>query len=119
MVAEATPALGFEPSVRFEGPVDTLANDEVTDNVVASLREALANVARHAKATATRVTVAADEDIVLIVDDDGVGAASFQREGGHGVTNLSERARMLGGRVSISALSPSGTRVDWRVPTPR
>ena len=119
VVAEATPALGFEPSVRFEGPVDTLANDEVTDNIVATLREALTNVARHAKATSARVTVTADEDIVLIVDDDGVGAATFQRDGGHGVTNLSERARMLGGRVAITALSPRGTRVDWRVPTPR
>jgi PAS domain S-box-containing protein len=119
VVAEAAPALGFEPSVRFEGPVDTLANDEVTDNIVATLREALANVARHAQATLARVTVAADEDIVLIVDDDGVGASTFQREGGHGVTNLNERARMLGGRVSITPLSPSGTRVDWRVPTPR
>jgi len=120
VVAEATAALGFEPSVRFDGPVDTLANDAVTDNLVAALREALANVARHAEATSARVTIAADhEDIVLIVDDDGVGAETFQREGGHGVANLSERARMLGGRVSITALSPSGTRVEWRVPTPQ
>ena len=51
VLAEATPALGFEPSVRFEGPVDTLANDGVTENIVATLREALANVARHAHAT--------------------------------------------------------------------
>jgi len=48
-----------------------------------------------------------------------VVGATFKREGGHGVTNLSERARMLGGHVSITALSPSGTRVDWRVPAPR
>ena len=51
VVADATPALGFEPSVRFEGPVDTLTSDEVTENLVAALREALANVARHAHAT--------------------------------------------------------------------
>ena len=74
---------------------------------------------RHAQATLVRVTVAADEDIVLIVDDDGVGASTFEREGGHGVANLNERARMLGGRATLSELSPSGTRVDWRVPTPQ
>ena len=119
VVAEATLTLGFEPSVRFEGPVDTLASDAITDNLVAVLREALSNVARHAHASSTRVTVAADDDIVLIVDDDGVGATTFDREGGHGVSNLSERARMLGGRASIMSLAPSGTRVDWRVPTPQ
>jgi len=118
VVAEATPALGFEPSVRFEGPVETLANDDITENIVATLREALANVARHAHATRARVTVTAGEDIGLIVDDDGVGGSTFQRDGGHGVANLSERARMLGGQASVTPLSPNGTRVDWRVPTP-
>jgi len=119
VVADATTTLGFEPSVRFEGPVDTLTNDEVTENLIATLREALSNVARHAQATLVRVTVAADEDIVLIVDDDGVGASTFEREGGHGVANLNERARMLGGRATLTQLSPSGTRVDWRVPSPQ
>ena len=65
------------------------------------------------------MTVAAGEDIVLIVDDDGVGGSTFQRDGGHGVANLSERARMLGGHASVTPLSPNGTRVDWRVPTPQ
>ena len=116
VVADAAPALGFEPSVRFDGPVDALSSNEITDNLVATLREALANVARHAHATATRVTVTAGDDIVLLVDDDGVGAATFSREGGHGVANLSERARVLGGRATVTQLAPSGTRVDWRVP---
>jgi two-component system, NarL family, sensor histidine kinase DevS len=104
--------------VRFTGPVDTLTSESVTDSLVAALREALANVARHAHATASNVTVTAGDDIVLVVDDDGGGAESFQRVGGHGVANLHERARMLGGRASIAARSPHGTRVEWSVPTP-
>ena len=116
IIAEAAPALGFEPSVRFEGPVDALSSNEVTDSLVATLREALANVARHAHATATRVTVTAGDEIVLLVDDNGIGAATFARDGGHGVTNLCERARVLGGHASVTQLVPGGTRVEWRVP---
>ena len=119
IAAGASPALGFEPSVRFAGPVDTLTSEEVTESLVAALREALANVARHAHASASNVTVTATDDIVLVVDDDGRGSQSFQRDGGHGVANIHERARMLGGTASITPLAPHGQRVEWSVPTPR
>lgn len=119
VVSEAAPILGFEPAVRFAGPVDTLTNDEITNNLVAILREALSNVARHAQASAVSVTVTAGDDIALIVEDDGIGSQTFEREGGHGVANLHERARTLGGSASITQQPPHGTRVEWRVPTPR
>ena len=116
VVSEAASVLGFEPSVRFDGPVDTLTNGEITENLVATLREALSNIAKHAHATASNVTVTAGNDIVLTVDDDGVGAEKFEREGGHGVANANERARMLGGSATIATIEPHGTRVEWRVP---
>ena len=118
VASEAAPALGFEPTVRFSGPVDTFTSEAVTESLVAALREALANVARHAHATSSEVTVSAADDITLVVEDNGGGAASFQRDGGRGVANLHERARMLGGTASITARSPRGTRVEWSVPTP-
>ena len=118
IVSNATPVLTFEPAVRFEGPVDTMTSDEITENLVATLRESLANVARHARATSTTVTVTAGADIVLTVEDDGVGADRFERDGGHGVSNIVERARMLGGDASLTRRSPHGTVVEWRVPIP-
>ena len=64
------------------------------NNLVADAR---AKRSRTSPGTRTRrrstVTVSAGEDIVLIVDDDGVGADNFHRDGGHGVANLHERAR--------------------------
>jgi signal transduction histidine kinase len=118
VAAEAAPGLGFEPAVSFDGPVDTLANEEITDSLVAVLREALSNVAQHADASSVTVAVTAHDDITLVVTDDGSGAASFAREGGHGVANLHERARLLGGDASIESLAPHGTRVRWTVPLP-
>jgi signal transduction histidine kinase len=101
----------------YGGVVPEIASRDHARTIVAVVREALANVARHAHAGAASVTVSAGNDIVLVIEDDGVGSAVFEREGGHGVANLRERARVLGGTASITAASPKGTRVEWRVPT--
>ena len=101
VATEAADALGFDPSVSFDGPVDTLTNEQITEHLVAVLREALAKrrcATRHA--SVVQITVSADGEVTLLVDDDGRGAAEFHRAGGHGVANFSERARQLGGSVS-------------------
>lgn len=43
--------LGYEPSVTFSGPVDTLISAGVAEQMLAVLRELLSNVAKHAQAT--------------------------------------------------------------------
>jgi signal transduction histidine kinase len=118
VVSDMTPTLGFEPAVRFEGPVDTVSTAELTENVVAVLRETLTNTARHAHATEVHVTIEAGDEFVVTVTDDGTGADAFERVGGNGVHNLAERARSFGGDATIGAVEPHGTRVEWRVPTP-
>ena len=67
------PALGFDPAVRFAGPLDTLP-EGVAEDLVAVLREALSNIARHAHARTAEVDLAAGaERITLDVHDDGIG----------------------------------------------
>ena len=51
VVAQASRLLGFTPALRIEGPLDTVLGDDVRAEMVASMREALGNVARHAHAT--------------------------------------------------------------------
>ena len=46
---EAAGALGFEPRCFFDGPVDCGVGGEVAAELLATLREALSNVARHAR----------------------------------------------------------------------
>ncbi|MCU1466901.1 MAG: histidine kinase [Actinomycetia bacterium] len=113
---EAARALGFEPSVTFDGPVDTLSTDEIREHVVATLREALSNVTKHAHATTVTLELAVDPDqLRLCVRDDGVGLRDHVA--GSGLRNMSERAGALGGSCSItSASSTGGTRVDWVIP---
>jgi nitrate/nitrite-specific signal transduction histidine kinase len=79
LTSEAAGALGFDPHVLFDGPVDS-APDAVATDLLAVLREALANVARHAGAHQVDVEIIADSELVLRVTDDGQGLRS-ERQG--------------------------------------
>ena len=117
VVSDAVPTLGFEPSVTFSGPVDTLTDDHLTNEITggAALRRSRTWPVTPGRRVSTSLD-ADNDDMHLVVEDDGVGAAEFHREGGHGVSNLAERASNLGGRASVSTAEPHGTVVDWRVP---
>jgi signal transduction histidine kinase len=106
--------LGFEPSVVFEGPVDLLVDARPGEQLLAVLREALANVARHAGATRVSVVVAADVDrVALMVSDDGRG---IQGEPRGGLLNLARRAEDLGGTFEVGR-GAVGTVLRWSAPT--
>ncbi len=59
VVAEVSPLLGFDPQVRFGGPIDSVVPDELVLDLTAVLREALTNVARHARATRVELEITA------------------------------------------------------------
>ena len=79
-------------------------------------QEALANVARHARARRVEVSLSASSThLGLRVADDGSGFAASERRTGMGITNMETRAAEVGGRVWISRQSP-GTEVVLTVP---
>ena len=107
--------LGSTPSITFEGAVDALSTDHVSDHLIAALRELLSNAMRHAKARTLSVSVQAlDGNLVLTVADDGVGIETQARQSG--LANLRKRAEALGGSFEIGRRAPSGTRAKWSVP---
>ncbi|MEV6702237.1 GAF domain-containing protein [Streptomyces sp. NPDC051453] len=116
-VDAAGAALGFAPALRMEGLIDTEVPPAVADEVLAVIGEALANVARHARASSVEVAVAAADGVLTVsVSDDGIGIPEGGRRSG--LRNLSERAERLGGELSISTRDQGtrGTRLEWRVP---
>ncbi|MGI8332949.1 GAF domain-containing protein [Actinomadura scrupuli] len=114
IVDAATPCLGFAPSVRLDELLDTAVCPEAGQHLLAVLREALSNVGRHAKAR--RVTVSADvgDQLVLRVEDDGIGLPATGRRSG--LRNLAERAERLGGSCTARAGETGGTVLVWRIP---
>jgi signal transduction histidine kinase len=112
---EASRPLGFTPHTTFDGLVDAEIGGPLGDDLIATLREALSNVARHAHATRVEVDVrAAAATAELRVRDDGVGL-SASASPGYGLQNMRTRAEQHGGQCSISG-SASGTVVEWTVP---
>ena len=118
-VREITPALGFTPALRFEGPLDTLLDRQIGDHVLAVLREGLINAAKHASASAIAISVSAIDSgrLTVIISDDGVGLGQPVRMSG--LANMRSRAEELGGTlttVSPVGKSDGGTRLEWTVP---
>ncbi len=116
IAANLTPSLGFEPAVSFRGPIDTAVPDEMHDHLVAVIREGLANVARHADATAASVTVTiADHHVTVRVNDDGKGIPD---SGGRrsGLANLLDRALSVGGNCEVAGDPEGGTLLRWAAP---
>lgn len=114
---EYVPVLGFTPMVRTAGPVDTAVTQPVGEQLLAVLREALSNVARHSEADAAVVEVEASEgEIVLRVTDNGKGLPVDRHDSG--LRNVRRRATDHGGAVRLVAEEPHGTILEWRVPLP-
>jgi two-component system, NarL family, sensor histidine kinase DevS len=115
LTSEAAGPLGFDPHVLFGGAVDAVP-DEIASELLAVLREALTNVARHAGARRVDVEVAADGEVLLRVADDGRGLPAELRGPGRGLLNMETRATRLGGNLMTTSGQPSGTTIEWRVP---
>jgi signal transduction histidine kinase len=81
--------------------------------------EALTNVVRHARATTCTVRLAlTGADLVIQIDDDGIGLPARQT-GGVGLQSMRERATELGGTCAVSARAQVGTCVTAHLPVPR
>jgi PAS domain S-box-containing protein len=119
VIAQATRVLGFTPRLRIGGPVESLVTPEARLEMVASLREALGNVARHARATEAVVELTVDDMLELSVRDNGVGLPDgFEASAGNGLKNLVSRAELLGGTCMVANGDGGGVLMRWRVPLP-
>jgi signal transduction histidine kinase len=114
VLADMTPALGFSPETRFSGPLQSSVPDDVTDDLVAVLREALSNIARHANARSAAVEISVHDELTLCVVDDGIGIPTTTRRSG--LANLEARAERHGGTLSVARGERAGTRLSGTVP---
>lgn len=120
LIADSRRSLGFEPTVSFAGPIDADVPSRLHDDITATLREALSNMARHARATAGEVEASVDSasrTFLLRVIDNGVGISAQPRLG-DGLRNLKARAAACGGVCEVQNADAGGTVVTWQIPLP-
>jgi signal transduction histidine kinase len=115
---ELTSTLGSRPEVRFVGQVDNAVPPEVGDHILAVVREALTNAAKHAQASHFSIEISVDDDVVNVEVVDNGNGLLIDRAGsaGHGLMNMRSRAEKLNGTFEIFSVEGQGTRLSWSVP---
>ena len=125
-LAESLRALGGELRGVAERPVqlDVVGEDDgglpaaVEVGLYRIAREALTNVARHARATKARLHLTREQGRVRMrIEDDGTGFdPNSVPPGRFGLLGMSERARLLGGSLRVESAPGEGTVVQVDVP---
>lgn len=113
-----------DAGVKFVWRVDPLpALSMLTPEMVLSIQriilEALTNALRHAQASTVTVSArhsADSEEIVVTISDDGRGFDTNEKQMGHGLRNMRERAARLGISIDLRSSPGQGTYVTLRVP---
>ncbi|HYP67812.1 MAG TPA: histidine kinase [Thiobacillaceae bacterium] len=87
------------------------ANEEI--HTLQIVREALSNVINHAKARHARVSVECGSDgaVSALIEDDGIGIRKTAGVHHYGITIMEERAKNLGGTLTVEKSAAAGTRV--------
>jgi signal transduction histidine kinase len=117
VIDEMTPMLRFPPTVQLSAHLDDHTAGEPAEQMLAALREALFNAARHARASQVDVSVQADSHLTLQVTDNGVGIPPGASRSS--LTSLAKRAALLGGTLRTGPADQAGgtgTMLVWQVP---
>ena len=89
---------------------------DVLRHVFLLYKEALHNVAKHARATCVAIEVRDERGLfVLTIRDDGVGFREDEVRRGHGLASMRRRADQVSGRIEIESAPGNGTTLTFVV----
>jgi signal transduction histidine kinase len=114
--------LGFRTGAAVTFTADALPSDDALGPgarpaVLRVAQEALANVARHARAGQVTVTLGSiDHDLKLTIADDGAGFDRGSASAGMGLRNMQSRAADVDGRLAITSAPGQGATVSLSIP---
>jgi signal transduction histidine kinase len=118
LVRSSAATLGFEPRFDAEFADEEPLGADLVGDVLAVVKEALSNVARHAGATQASVQLLVElERVTVEVVDDGIGVGVRQSRG-LGRISMSHRADTRGGWSHLHPRSDGGSHLVWSVPRP-
>jgi signal transduction histidine kinase/DNA-binding NarL/FixJ family response regulator len=111
------PDHGIEGTLEITGDVDELP-DHVQQGLFRIVQEALTNVRRHSSASRVDLAIRLGREVLLSVEDDGVGFSNeaLASGGGFGLRAMRERAEALGGRLIVTSTRERGTTACATIP---
>ncbi|MEN9576959.1 MAG: hypothetical protein RL514_4814 [Verrucomicrobiota bacterium] len=109
---------GIETTCEFPAhPLQLEPDLETRREIYLLCKEALHNIARHARASKASVRIAPSaKGLQVLITDNGVGFDSGRSSTGHGIGNMQERASMMGAQLRLSSKPGTGTTVQFDVP---
>jgi PAS domain S-box-containing protein len=115
-----TAHFGISVEIHVNGFDGARLTPEIETNLYRIAQEALNNVLKHGEATRVDVILERrDSNVILIVEDDGVGFDPELKVGnghGMGLIGMRERAALIGGTVEIESAPSEGTTLYVRAP---
>jgi signal transduction histidine kinase/ligand-binding sensor domain-containing protein len=101
--------------------IDDLCPKDSAINLYRIVQEGINNVVKHSGASEAKLLVRRNaREVEVAIEDDGKGFAAAgettKRRPGFGLTGLSERARILGGSLTVDSAPGRGTTVRFRLP---
>ncbi|WP_176760905.1 sensor histidine kinase [Actinomyces ruminicola] len=115
--------VGADVSIGISGE-EMVADAELKWQVQRILGELLANVEKHAKATAVSIGIEGKDMLQLTVEDNGIGLprriledqSNLRGSGHYGLCGVRERLAAIGGRLTLAANPDGGTRAIAQIP---
>ena len=103
---------------QLSGEALEMVPEPANGDLIHSVRGILSNIARHAHASEVWVACAVRQGhtVVITIEDDGVGFEPDNVTRGHGLRNIEERAKRLGGEFVITHRRPKGTVHTLAIP---
>jgi signal transduction histidine kinase len=100
----------------FAGPLNGTVTDILAADILAVVREATSNCARHAHATRLEISVKLTNDLIVVeVIDNGRGIGTPNRSSG--LANMRRRAENHHGTLNISTPDRGGAHLTWTAAT--
>lgn len=115
-------ALSFRSGAQVNTTIADLPHDDrlppgAQEAIFRVAQEALANIARHARASTVSLRLHADDNAVLLdIDDDGQGFDPSSAAGGMGMTNMRQRAESMGGALALDSAVGNGAHLRLTIP---
>lgn len=124
--------LGLVPAIRsflsrysdhytIDAIFECVLNRRLTINIELTIyriiQEALTNIRKYAKVSEATVTLREMDDIIrVMIEDKGIGFDKMEQTRGVGLFSMDERARAVGGELSIISSPGKGTKIILEVP---